>query len=69
MQITLKAARVNKGFTQAEAAKALGVSEDTLWNYESGRSYPNVPIIKRIEDVYGIPYSDILWCLENTEKP
>jgi transcriptional regulator with XRE-family HTH domain len=69
LQITLKAARVNKGFTQAEAAKAIGVSEDTLWNYESGRSYPNVPIIKRIEDVYGIPYSDILWCLENTEKP
>lgn len=69
MQITLKAARVNKGMTQAEASKALGVSEDTLWNYEAGRSYPNVPIIKRIEDVYGIPYSDILWCVENTVKP
>lgn len=57
MEITLKSARVNAGYTQAQAAKLIGVTESTLSNYERGRSYPDVPIIKKIEDVYGVPYS------------
>lgn len=55
-KISLKAARVNKGLTQEVAAKMLGISVFTLINYESGKSYPDVPVIKRIEEVYGIPY-------------
>ncbi len=66
MQITLKAARVNKGMTQAEASAKLGVSVATLQQYENGRTFPDVPIIKRIEDTYEVPYSDILWCIDNT---
>lgn len=54
--ISLKAARVNKGLTQEAAAKMLGISVFTLINYESGKSYPDVPIIKKIEKVYGVPY-------------
>ena len=66
MGITLKSARVNKNLTQAEAAKMLDISVDTLSNYERGKSYPDVPIIKRMEDLYGIPYSEIIFCPENT---
>lgn len=55
-KISLKAARVNKGLTQEAAAKMLGISVFTLINYESGKSYPDVPIIKKIEKVYGVPY-------------
>lgn len=55
-KISLKAARVNKGLTQDAAAKMLGISVFTLINYESGKSYPDVPIIKKIEKVYGVPY-------------
>lgn len=55
-KITLKAARVNMGLTQAQAAKALGISVFTLINYETGKSYPDVPIISKIEKVYGMPY-------------
>lgn len=57
--ITLEAARRNKGLTQEDAAKALGVDVSTIRNYESGRSYPNVVILKRIENVYGVNYNDI----------
>ena len=67
--MTLKAARVNKGMTQAEASVKLGISVATLQQYESGKTFPDVPVIKRIEDTYDVPYSDILWCLENTVKP
>lgn len=62
MGITLKSARVNKNLTQSEAAKKLGISTDTLSNYERGKSYPDVPVIKRMEDLYGIPYSDLIFC-------
>jgi len=59
MTMTLKAARVNINLTQVQAAELLGISKDTLYNYENGRSYPNVQIIKKIEEVYGLSYNDI----------
>ena len=62
MPITLKSARVNKNLTQAEAAKKLRISVDTLSNYERGKSYPDVPVIKRMEDLYGVPYSELIFC-------
>ena len=42
MVITIKAARVNKNLTQVQAAELLGISADSLWNYENGRSFPNI---------------------------
>lgn len=69
MAITLKSARVNKNLTQAEAAKILGISTETLSNYERGKSYPDVPIIKRMEDLYGLPYSELIFCPEITVLP
>lgn len=66
MAITLKSARVNKNLTQAEAAKMLGISTETLSNYERGKSFPDVPVIKRMEDLYDLPYSELIFCPENT---
>ena len=51
----------NVNMTQAEAAKALNISLASLQNYEAGRRFPNVEIIKRIEDVYGVEYKDIIF--------
>lgn len=61
MAITLKAARVNKNLTQVEAAKLLGVSKDSLWNYENGRSFPDVRVVKKMEEVYGISYDNLIF--------
>lgn len=47
--------------SQQEAAKLLGVSKDTLSNYERGVSFPNVPIINNIEKIYGIKYDQIIF--------
>ncbi|MBM6823685.1 helix-turn-helix transcriptional regulator [Veillonella magna] len=57
--MTLRALRVNKRKTQHEAAKDLNISIDTLKNYESGRTYPDVPMIRRIEAYYGVNYDSI----------
>lgn len=61
MQMTLKAARVNKGLTQKEAAESLEISLNTLSNYECGKSFPDVPVIQRIEKLYEISYNDIIF--------
>ena len=68
MGLTLKAARVNKNMTQIEAAREIGVSKDTLSNYECGASFPDVPIIKRIEEVYGVSYSELIFLPQNNGK-
>ena len=65
MSITLKAARANKGLTQKEAAKALGISEQTIINWEKGRSFPSVKQIKCIEELYGTSYNELIFLNEN----
>ncbi len=58
---TLKQARELNGYTQAEAAILIGVSVDTLGNYERGKSYPDIPILRKIEKVYGFPYNRLIF--------
>ena len=70
MSITLKAARVNKQMTQIEAAEKLGIAVDTLRQYESGKTFPDVPMIRKIEDLYCVSYNDInFFSVEKTDKP
>ena len=38
---------------------SLKAARITMANYEKGASFPDVPIIKKIEKVYGLPYSEI----------
>lgn len=66
MAITLKALRVNAGLDQREASKAIGVSPETLGKWENGKTFPNVPQITKIEDLYGVSFSDIDFCVKNT---
>ena len=61
MRLTLKTAREIKGYTQEEAAKLIGISTDTLGNYERGRSYPDIPILRNIENVYGVSYGQLIF--------
>lgn len=58
-KLTIKAARVNKGLTQAEAAKRLGISVETLGNYERGKNFPDVICLKKMESLYGVEYRDL----------
>ena len=67
MEITLKAARINKQLQQKDAARALGVSVDTLSNWERGITYPNALQIERIIEVYKIPYECIKFLLNDTD--
>lgn len=61
MRLTLKMAREINGLKQSEAAEKIGVSTDTLGNYERGKSYPDIPVLRKIEETYGVQYSQILF--------
>ena len=61
MKVSLKTARELKGLKQSEAAELIGVSKDTLGNYERGKSYPDIPVLRKIEEVYGVPNSRIIF--------
>ena len=60
-KFTLKTARERMKLTQDEAAKRIGVSPDTIGNYERGKSYPDIPVLRRIEEVYGVPYEQLIF--------
>lgn len=57
--LTLKAARVNRQLTQREAAMQLSISEQTLSNYERAISYPDVPMLQKMEVLYGVEYRNL----------
>ena len=58
-KITCKAARINAGYTQEEAAKELGVATSTLRNWENGKSYPKQPAIEKMCTLYNRSYDSI----------
>ena len=59
LKIKLKAARVNAGLSQKEAAKLLGVSNKTLGNWEKGLSFPTVDKSDQICNLYGVPFNNL----------
>ena len=65
---TIKTARDRLKITQKEAAKMIGIIEDTLSNYERGKSYPDVPIIKKIEAVYKVSYNQLIFLPQDNGK-
>lgn len=53
--INLRAARVNANLTQKKAAMMLNISEATLQNYESGKTFPQMDMVEKISVVYNFP--------------
>lgn len=61
MALHLDAARVNARLTQAEAAKKLEISRNTLANYEAYKTIPDVEMGKKIAALYGLTVDEIIW--------
>lgn len=47
----LRACRVQAGLYQREAAKALGISEVSLVNYEKGKSSPDMDLGQKMSEL------------------
>ena len=61
VKLTLKAARVNAGFSQGEAATRLGISASTLGNWEKGISFPDAQQISAICELYSVSYDNLIF--------
>lgn len=61
VKFSLKSIREIRGFSQSEAAKMIGISVETLSNYERGKTYPDIPTLRKIEEVYNVNYNQIIF--------
>jgi transcriptional regulator with XRE-family HTH domain len=60
-QLTIKKLRKDKGINQITFAKELGISQTWLSLIESGKRKPEMKLLQRIADYFGIPIEVILW--------
>lgn len=65
-KVPLHIARKLAGLTQAELAKALGVGESTILNWEKGRTEPTIGQAKKIGEIVGIYYDNIIFLPSDT---
>ena len=61
MKITMKAARVNAGLTQVEAAKLIGIGASTLIGWEQKPDRIPAYRQKQIADAYKMPIANIIF--------
>lgn len=54
-KISLKAARVNAGYDQRNAACRLNINRATLQNYEKGKTVPDWNMVLKMERLYNYP--------------
>ena len=65
MKFSLKALRVNAGFTLEEASKKLGISRVTLRNYETNKTKPNIELLSDILKLYNAKFSNLEYTTDN----
>ena len=54
-RISLEACRVNARLDQKEMAKILGVTYQTVSNWENGKTEPSLTQLRKISELSGIP--------------
>lgn len=56
----LKGARISAKLTQEQAAQALGVSRQTISNWENEKTYPDIISVVKMSDLYQISLDHLL---------
>ena len=56
----LKNARNEHGLTQEQVAEELGVSRQSISNWENNRSYPDIVSVIRMSDLYSVSLDELL---------
>lgn len=64
MAISIKAARVNAGFTQTEVAKRVKKTKNTIASYEAYTTVPDITTAQAMAEMFGMSVDDIIWSKE-----
>ncbi|MBS4931774.1 MAG: helix-turn-helix transcriptional regulator [Clostridiales bacterium] len=51
-KLPIKALRATKNLTQKEVAEKLGVNRNTYMNWENYKTYPNIPQLIKLSEVF-----------------
>lgn len=57
--MNLKEIRLNRGLTQTEVAKKLGIAQVTYCNYENGNRNPDVCTLMKLSDVFNVSIDEL----------
>lgn len=60
MKVTMRAMRVNRGYTQEQLAKKLGVAKATVMNWEKGNCVMDAPTLLTLCSIYECGVEDII---------
>lgn len=55
----IKDYRYDRGMTQTELAKLVGVRRETIYNLENGKYNPSLSLAWKIADVFGATIEDV----------
>ena len=62
----IKNARIKAQLTQEQVAEALGVSRQTVSNWENGKTYPDIVSVIKMSDLYSVTLDHLLKEKEET---
>ena len=65
----IKNARIDAQLTQEQVAEALGVSRQTMSNWENGKTYPDIVSVIKMSDLYAISLDHLLKGKEEVPVP
>ncbi|MCM3705346.1 helix-turn-helix domain-containing protein [Cytobacillus firmus] len=65
----LRKCRDKKGYTQKFVADKIGIKNNTLSSYESGKRQPDYEILKKLSDLYEVTIDYILTGNQSTNSP
>lgn len=57
----MKQIRQEKGFTQQDIANAIGVSQNAIYNWETGKREPPIDTIEKIANALGVSPVYLIW--------
>jgi DNA-binding XRE family transcriptional regulator len=66
LQISLAAARVNAGMTQADVAGKMHLNKQTIVNWENNRVIPKPAQLEMMSRIYNIPLDNIFLPTKST---
>ena len=57
----LKDLRRLSGMTQEQVAEKVGLTRQAISSYESGRTQPDLAMLEKLAEVYGVEITDVLY--------
>ena len=66
MMISIKAARIDKGFTQREIANKLNICRDTYRKIELHPEKATIKQAKEISNLLGVAYDDLIFLQQSS---